>query len=330
MDRYKVCRRCEEEKAVFEFGKLKRTKDRLALWCRGCMSEYSKERHKNPEIKAKHNAATKKWANDPKNKEKIFLYFEELNNSPKHKAYVKEMRLKRRDVPGFKEKEAKRKKQYLSLPGNLDKQRARVKKWDSKSENKVKKADTLRFSRYGLSPDEYLAKLESQSRKCNCCGDDLVPGRKTHIDHKHIEGYRGLSAELKKSYVRGILCENCNCGIGHLNESTVVINKAIGYLARPHTNHKYGDHWRQSNPNGYNDLFQKASGACEICERKNEEVSRGLFLDHSSSTGCIRGLLCVNCNAGIGKAKDSTERLRCFIAYLTKWSPPDSGGFGER
>jgi hypothetical protein len=52
---------------------------------------------------------------------------------------------------------------------------------------------------------------------------------------------------------------------------------------------------------------------CEIC---GDLVGR-LVVDHNHATGEVRGILCTNCNSGIGKLKDSPSVLEAAIAYLT-------------
>lgn len=39
-------------------------------------------------------------------------------------------------------------------------------------------------------------------------------------------------------------------------------------------------------------------------------------VDHCHDTGKVRGLLCFNCNVGIGSLQDDIEMLRKAIKYL--------------
>ena len=50
---------------------------------------------------------------------------------------------------------------------------------------------------------------------------------------------------------------------------------------------------------------------CEICNNKLP-----LAVDHCHKNGHIRGLLCVNCNNGLGRFKDNVQYLRNAIKYL--------------
>jgi hypothetical protein len=57
---------------------------------------------------------------------------------------------------------------------------------------------------------------------------------------------------------------------------------------------------------------------CGICGLA--EVGGGplLCVDHNHETGQIRGLLCSNCNVGLGMFADSPARLDQAAAYLRK------------
>jgi len=62
-------------------------------------------------------------------------------------------------------------------------------------------------------------------------------------------------------------------------------------------------------------LWIYQDGHCAICNIKIQ-VSKGC-LDHSHTTGLIRGLLCSNCNTGLGSFKDNKLNLRAAIRYVT-------------
>jgi hypothetical protein len=57
-------------------------------------------------------------------------------------------------------------------------------------------------------------------------------------------------------------------------------------------------------------------GCCKICKTHYSEFSKRLAVDHDHNTGKIRGLLCLYCNTGLGKFKDSTKLLNEAIKYL--------------
>lgn len=77
----------------------------------------------------------------------------------------------------------------------------------------------------------------------------------------------------------------------------------------------------------YNKRLRKQHGVCKICRKENQRNT--LFhIDHdhsccpekSRSCGkCIRGLLCFECNSGLGKFKDNPKLLRRAVHYIEKY-----------
>jgi uncharacterized CHY-type Zn-finger protein len=65
----------------------------------------------------------------------------------------------------------------------------------------------------------------------------------------------------------------------------------------------------------YEQQLADQGGKCAIC-REEYDV---LCVDHDHETGVNRGLLCRNCNSGIGKLRDSVEMLHRSIAYLESY-----------
>jgi hypothetical protein len=59
-------------------------------------------------------------------------------------------------------------------------------------------------------------------------------------------------------------------------------------------------------------------GCCAICGVHQNERSDGkdLAVDHDHETGEVRGLLCTNCNTGIGQLQEDPEVLLKAIEYL--------------
>jgi hypothetical protein len=65
----------------------------------------------------------------------------------------------------------------------------------------------------------------------------------------------------------------------------------------------------------YNAMLAKQYSKCAICETHAGICGR-LHVDHSHTTGRIRGLLCNNCNRSIGLLKDSIGVLKKAVDYL--------------
>jgi hypothetical protein len=70
----------------------------------------------------------------------------------------------------------------------------------------------------------------------------------------------------------------------------------------------------------YTEMFTKQDGKCAICGQSETVTHKGklisLCVDHNHITGEIRGLLCLDCNTGLGKFKDDKELLKKVICYL--------------
>ena len=69
----------------------------------------------------------------------------------------------------------------------------------------------------------------------------------------------------------------------------------------------------------YNKMFAEQNGRCAICGRQGSEFKRALSIDHNHKTKHVRGLLCPNCNTGLGlfgSDEHGTEILCAAIGYL--------------
>jgi hypothetical protein len=55
-------------------------------------------------------------------------------------------------------------------------------------------------------------------------------------------------------------------------------------------------------------------GECAICGEKSDK----LFVDHNHKTGLVRGLLCHQCNCGIGFFRESVPAILSAIDYLER------------
>jgi hypothetical protein len=74
---------------------------------------------------------------------------------------------------------------------------------------------------YGLTPEDYDMMLKAQSGCCKICGTDKPTGKWKvfAVDHCHIT-----------NKVRGLLCNECNRGMGLLRDSSELLRKAADYL----------------------------------------------------------------------------------------------------
>jgi hypothetical protein len=80
------------------------------------------------------------------------------------------------------------------------------------------RAKENRMKLYGLSQEAYDALLEKQDYRCAVCNKPFALYQPC-VDHDH-----------KTGRVRGILCHNCNIGIGKFNDKPALLELASLYL----------------------------------------------------------------------------------------------------
>ncbi len=66
-------------------------------------------------------------------------------------------------------------------------------------------------------------------------------------------------------------------------------------------------------------LVAEQGGLCAICQRPDPE-----HVDHDHETGKVRGILCFNCNGGLGQFKDDLDALLAAATYLATTSSEDA------
>ena len=92
-------------------------------------------------------------------------------------------------------------------------------------------------------------------------------------------------------------------------------------LANPERHRQARDAWYAANPE-YSAAYRagcsmadvralRARGKCDICNS-----AKNLQIDHCHRTGRLRGLLCAQCNRGLGHFLDDPGRLRDAARYL--------------
>ena len=73
--------------------------------------------------------------------------------------------------------------------------------------------------KYGISKENYTQLWGNQGGRCKICENDLTVGQRPHIDHCH-----------KTGKVRGLLCHNCNRGLGAFKDNPDFLLLACDYL----------------------------------------------------------------------------------------------------
>ena len=79
---------------------------------------------------------------------------------------------------------------------------------------------------YGISAADYEAIRHQQGARCAICDGGPIGREHFDIDHDHATGN-----------IRGLLCTNCNGGLGKFHDDPAILQSAIDYLATNHIFH---------------------------------------------------------------------------------------------
>jgi hypothetical protein len=75
-------------------------------------------------------------------------------------------------------------------------------------------------------------------------------------------------------------------------------------------------------------ILDAQNGRCAICCAPAPERLASMHLDHDHETGAIRGFLCIDCNQGLGKLRDSPDLLLRALVYLRQRGVQEVGTGG--
>ena len=107
----------------------------------------------------------------------------------------------------------------------------KAKRWQSENQSARRVSENLRRRRrlFGLDAAAYDEMLMRQGGGCAICGGKNATGRALAVDHNHscCPGEKTCG-----KCVRGLLCDNCNHGLGKFKDRVDLLDKAIAYLAR--------------------------------------------------------------------------------------------------
>lgn len=78
-----------------------------------------------------------------------------------------------------------------------------------------------RARKYGLKPDDVHFMWINQLCACPICGENIPDPRKAHIDHDH-----------RTDKIRGLLCRDCNIGLGMFKDSPESMARGAAYLCQ--------------------------------------------------------------------------------------------------
>lgn len=133
-------------------------------------------------------------------------------------------------------------------------------------------------------------------KKCNRC-EEVKNFSEFNKDKSKLDGYR-------------YCCKNC-----HQQWAKLHPQKAKDLRLRK----KFG-----ISLNEYNQMYLDQNSVCALCGRASYSKHRSgkiksLAVDHCHKTKKVRGLLCDQCNRGLGLFKDDATVLTKAIEYLRKF-----------
>lgn len=198
----KRCPKCGETKTPAQFYVSKNRPDGLSSYCRRCQVGDSKSRYSaHPRWQAPKGM---KWCPGCKDTLPLDFFGKNRSNPDGLQQYCKPCAVAKVTASRYK---------------NPASHRRSSKVW--REANPGRRADNHAKWKYGMAHGTYASMLEAQKGLCAICGTDKPGGLSTrfHIDHCHDTGA-----------VRGLLCTNCNTGIGQLKHSIPFLEKAKRYL----------------------------------------------------------------------------------------------------
>jgi hypothetical protein len=111
----------------------------------------------------------------------------------------------------------------------------------------------------------------------------------------------GVSAHQGKGTGVHSCCKPCHNSRG--NETK---QRLYGGNREYHLRHRYGIGHKD-----FDELLAEQGGVCAVCGAADPE-----HVDHDHRTGWVRGILCFNCNGGLGQFRDNPRFLSAAMTYL--------------
>lgn len=92
--------------------------------------------------------------------------------------------------------------------------------WYRTAEGKQSNARSKLKARFGITQEYYDEMLSAQNGKCLICyAKESFMGHKLAVDHCH-----------KTNVIRGLLCKQCNLGLGNFQDSPELMDRAASYM----------------------------------------------------------------------------------------------------
>lgn len=147
---------------------------------------------------------------DKIDKEKKKEYHKQWYKANKHKIPARTENEK-------EERNRKRRERYANDKDYRERTKAKVRAYNKR--NPRQKINNRLQNSYGITLEEFEQLLIDQNNCCAICGTEHKKEQSLHVDHNHNTGE-----------VRGLLCHNCNFGIGHFQDDFNLLIKASEYI----------------------------------------------------------------------------------------------------
>jgi hypothetical protein len=154
------------------------------------------------------------------------------------------------------------------------------------------------------TPDQIAADIQEQHKTCSVCGE-----------RKHFDLFYNFK---NKSDGKSYRCKSCD-DLARKKWSDSNPERAYRSARSKRLKHLFN-----LTIEDYENLLEEQEGKCAICGvTENKTVgtmkTHNFCVDHDHETGKVRGLLCNNCNRGLGLLKDSEELLRKAARYVENY-----------
>lgn len=131
---------------------------------------------------------------------------------------------------------------------------------------------------------------------------------------------------MPRTVATAIECKGCGASIEGRNSRAVYCSDKCQRI-------NYQRNWYERNRDLYRDRYiqrtydltladverlkHKQNYQCAICKTELADIStKNTHIDHCHKTGVVRGILCVNCNTGLGSFNDDLTLLQAAMEYL--------------
>jgi hypothetical protein len=113
-----------------------------------------------------------------------------------------------------------RERQHAYYETHKEQAKENARKWVERNPDRAKIAKIK--NNYGVTTEEAECLLAAKKAGiCAICGENRQPTKTLHIDHDHVTGK-----------VCGVICGECNLGLGRFQDNSDLLRKALDYNDR--------------------------------------------------------------------------------------------------